>query len=190
MKLGKIVSLKELAEALEGRNLTSYVVSGAFDPLHIGSLRCVQAAHYLAMDSIRHKDGGSGVVIAIVHGDGMLYRGKGYAFMPLQERMEVICGLSCVNYVVPWGNGSDDIIAALKELKPHYYCSGGGVPMDASLISACNAIDCQVLLNVGGSLKVQSSSTLVKQADLRKEITETVLEVNEFLASQEQVNKD
>ena len=59
---------------------TTVCVSGGFDPVHIGHLRMIQdAAKY-------------GHVIVIVNSDDWLMRKKGYIFMPLEERCEILEG--------------------------------------------------------------------------------------------------
>jgi bifunctional ADP-heptose synthase (sugar kinase/adenylyltransferase) len=175
MKLGKIVQLPDLIQELEGKDVAIYATSGGFDPLHIGHLRCLQATHYLSMDTVR-SGGKSGVVVVFVNGDGFLYRKKGYAFMPLQERMEIISGLSCVDYIVPWDDGTQTVIGAIEQLKPSYFCKGGDRD-DPKVIpewEVCQRVGTQVLFGVGGT-KVQSSSKLVEKAEMKK-ISENIVQ--------------
>ncbi len=55
------------------------VVSGGFDPVHIGHLRMIQEASKLCSN-----------LIVIVNSDNFLLDKKGYAFMPVEERIEIL----------------------------------------------------------------------------------------------------
>ena len=54
------------------------MLSGGFDPIHIGHVRMILAAAEL------------GDVIIAVNSDDWLMRKKGYIFMPWEERVEII----------------------------------------------------------------------------------------------------
>ena len=54
------------------------VVSGGFDPIHIGHVRMILEASL------------EGNVIVVANSDEWLERKKGYVFMPWEERAEVI----------------------------------------------------------------------------------------------------
>ena len=54
------------------------VVSGGFDPIHIGHVRMILEASH------------EGDVIVIANSDEWLQRKKGYVFMPWEERAEII----------------------------------------------------------------------------------------------------
>lgn len=169
MKIAKVIQLPELISELKDKEVAVYATSGGFDPLHIGHLRCLQETRKLSSDTVR-SGGRSGVVVVIVNGDGFLYRKKGYAFMPSQERMEIIAGLSCVDYVVPWDDGTQTVIGALEQLKPDYFCKGGdrAEPKDIPEWEVCNRSGTTVLFGVGGD-KIQSSSNLVDKSTVHKD---------------------
>jgi len=57
-------------------NKKTIVVSGGFDPLHVGHLRMMQEAS-------QH-----GKLTVIINSDEWLFRKKGYVFMPWAERAE------------------------------------------------------------------------------------------------------
>ena len=60
------------------QNHRTIVVSGGFDPIHVGHIRMIlEAANY-------------GRVICVVNSDDWLIRKKGYIFMPFEERCEII----------------------------------------------------------------------------------------------------
>jgi cytidyltransferase-like protein len=132
------------------------VTSGGFDPMHVGHLRCILESANLAQRS--------GLpLIVIVNGDGFLHRKKGYAFMPHEERMEIIAGIRGVDHVVGWDDGSQFVTEALRILRPAFFTKGGDRDTAANVpeFELCNAIRCTVLFGVGGG-KIQSSSDLVR----------------------------
>lgn len=165
-----VKSIKDLKTFL-GENANErpvYMTSGGFDPLHVGHLRCIQGTVELANCSEVHPSIMKGLVVVVVNADSFLIRKKGYAFMPLEERMEIINGISGVDFVVPWeAFGSDQtVIKALDILKPDYFTKGGD-RFDASTIpewNICQEIGCKIITGVGKGGKVQSSSELVKRA--------------------------
>jgi D-beta-D-heptose 7-phosphate kinase/D-beta-D-heptose 1-phosphate adenosyltransferase len=142
----------------EGMSNKIIVVSGGFDPLHIGHVQMIQhAATY-------------GKVFVVINTDEWLIRKKGYAFMPYKERAAILESMSDVEEV--WGmrafRKSDDdgtVIAALNSIKPDYFANGGdrtkkNVPEQA----ICDELDIEMLWGIGGEDKPQSSSELVKRA--------------------------
>lgn len=153
-----IVSIEEAAQTSEffklADNRSVVVTSGGFDPLHIGHLRCIQAANEL---------GDAAVLIVVVNGDGFLTRKKGRPFMPHAERMEIIDGLRGVDFVVGWDDGSQTVSGALEIIRPTIFAKGGD-RSEAKLVpefEVCERIGCKVVFGVGGTEKVQSSSTLI-----------------------------
>jgi len=136
-----------------------YVTSGGFDPLHIGHLRCI-----LATTDRADKDGG--YVVVIVNGDGFLQRKKGGAFMPEDERAEIIAGIRGVDAALIWDDGSQTVTDAIAQLKPTYFTKGGdrAAPEDIPEWRVCQDVGCKVIFNMGGK-KIQSSSWLLRNLD-------------------------
>ena len=66
-----------------------YMTSGGFDPIHIGHVRCINATVDRARNKDIHPWEMTGLVVIVVNADSFLIRKKGYAFMPLEERMEL-----------------------------------------------------------------------------------------------------
>ena len=66
----------------------SVVVSGGFDPLHVGHVKMFQEATKLAAR-----------LIVIVNNDNFLMQKKGYAFMPIDERIEIIKNIPAPNFI-------------------------------------------------------------------------------------------
>ena len=136
------------------------VTSGGFDPLHVGHLRCIiESAEIARKSGIRVR------LAVIVNGNGFLLRKKSYAFMPENERMEIIAGIASVDYVIPWDDGGQTVTGALDILKPLIFTKGGDRDAAANVpeFDLCEKIGTRVIFNVGGG-KIQSSSTLVDVA--------------------------
>ena len=77
------------------------VISGGFDPMHVGHLRMIQESAKLGSK-----------LIVIVNSDRFLIDKKGYAFMPIEERMEIIKGYPEVYRVVE--SIDDDMTVSTK----------------------------------------------------------------------------
>ena len=145
----------------------NYMTSGGFDPLHIGHVRCIKATVARAQNKDIHPWQMKGIVVVVVNADSFLQRKKGYAFMPLEERMEIIDAIDGVDYVVSWEtDGDQTVCGAIEILKPTYFTKGGD-RFDASTIpewDICQKINCEIITGVGVGGKVQSSSELVERA--------------------------
>ncbi|MBK26042.1 MAG: hypothetical protein CME70_18745 [Halobacteriovorax sp.] len=162
---GKVISdVSMLVNDLQGiYDRDIYVTSGGFDPMHVGHLRCIQGTVELANNPDEYPTRHTGIVIIIVNGDGFLERKKGYAFMPHEERMEIIAGIEGVDYVVGWDDGSQTVTGAIDIIRPNYFTKGGD-RVNAETVPEfrlCSDIGCKVIFNVGGG-KIQSSSMLVE----------------------------
>ncbi len=127
-------------------------VSGGFDPLHIGHLRMIQAAKALGTR-----------LVVIVNRDEFLKQKKGYVFMPLEERMEILRGLRDVDEVVAAVDSDHTVCETLRLVKHHVFANGGDRRDEAVIPEAgvCRELGIEMIFNVGGG-KVQSSSGLVR----------------------------
>ena len=91
----------------------SIVVSGGFDPLHVGHLRMMrEAAVY-------------GKLTVIINSDDWLLRKKGYIFMPWEERAEIIGAYNFVEQVVEAKDDDRTVVESLRELMPDIFANGG-----------------------------------------------------------------
>ena len=93
--------------------------NGCFDLLHVGHLRYLWAARRL----------GEALVVA-VNDDNSLRRLKGpeRPILPLVERLQLLAGLACVDYVT-WFD-EDTPIPLLTELKPEILVKGANYSVD------------------------------------------------------------
>ncbi len=133
-------------------------VSGGFDPLHVGHVRMIQGARQLGTR-----------LVVIVNGDEFLLRKKGYVFMPLDERMEILRALRDVDEVVVAVDEDQTVRETLRQVRPDVFANGGDRRAEADIPEAevCDELGIELVFNVGGG-KVQSSSDLVRRAPPRK----------------------
>jgi cytidyltransferase-like protein len=129
-------------------------VSGGFDPLHVGHVRMIQEAAKLGTR-----------LVVIVNGDEFLLRKKGYAFMPLEERIELVRALRSVDEVVAAIDRDQTVCETLRVVRPHVFANGGDRRNMDEIPEAvvCRELGIEMVFNVGGG-KVQSSSDLVQRA--------------------------
>jgi D-beta-D-heptose 7-phosphate kinase/D-beta-D-heptose 1-phosphate adenosyltransferase len=132
------------------------MVSGGFDPLHIGHLRMIkEAAKY-------------GKVIVVVNSDAWLLRKKGFIFMPFEERKEIIEGYTEVDRVEAVDDSDGTVCEAIWRLKPTYFANGGDrTSNNTPEMNVCKQMGIEMLWGVGGG-KIQSSSDMVANATAAK----------------------
>jgi cytidyltransferase-like protein len=154
-----IIDLEELARIRERLPGILVATSGGFDPLHVGHLRCLQASRELG-----------DLLVVIANGDGYLLQKKGYVFMPEADRLEILDALRCVDYVVPFYDGSLVVSAALARIRPALFAKGVELddPTQLPEWEACQGVGCRVVLGVGGE-KIRSSSELAERAPRKAE---------------------
>ena len=168
---------KTIEEFLEWRDICNDVIkfhqsimltSGGFDPLHVGHLRCIQETVKLANDPKVFPSSAKPLVTVLVNCDAFLKAKKGYNFMTLEDRMEIIHAIEGVDCVVPWLYTNDDftVTKAIHKIRPKWFTKGGD-RTDATNIpewEICQQVGCEVITGVGGG-KIRSSSELVENAD-------------------------
>lgn len=126
-------------------------ISGGFDPLHVGHVRYIREA-------ARH-----GRVHVYLNTDEWLIRKKGFSFMPLKERAEIVGAIQGVELVIPAMDDDDTVCKNIKMFKPDIFANGGDRgPENTPELKLCNDLRIKTIFGVGGK-KIQSSSDLVKK---------------------------
>tara|TARA_Y100000592_G_scaffold34829_1_gene55333 strand:+ start:1757 stop:2224 length:468 start_codon:yes stop_codon:yes gene_type:complete len=132
------------------------VLSGGFDPMHVGHLRMIQESAKMAE-----------IVIAGVNSDEWLMRKKGYVFMPHEERVEMVQGTRGVSKAMAFDdddNSACDLLRRVRALWPNFkvaFANGGDRTSDnIPEIPVAEELDVHLIWGVGGG-KIQSSSDLV-----------------------------
>jgi rfaE bifunctional protein nucleotidyltransferase chain/domain len=114
--MGKLIGIDEAAELArqlrsQGRKVA--LANGAFDPLHVGHVRYLKAAKDCA-----------DILIVAVNSDGSVrgLKGEGRPVLPQDERVEILCALEPVDYVLIFEEPTvEKVILALR---PDYHCKG------------------------------------------------------------------
>ena len=141
--------------------MESVVVSGGFDPIHVGHLRMFKEASELAPQ-----------LIVIVNNDNFLIEKKGYVFMPIAERLEIIEGFGVVDMVVESIDKDLTVCKTLQWLAKEeilkIFANGGDRNNTDSIPEAdvCRENKIRMKFNVGGG-KIQSSSSLVAMETIK-----------------------
>ena len=132
------------------------VLSGGFDPMHVGHLRMIQESAKMAE-----------IVIVGVNSDEWLMRKKGYIFMPHSERVEMVQGTRGVSKAMAFDdddNSACDLLHRVRALWPNFkvaFANGGDRTSDnIPEIPVAKELGVHLIWGVGGG-KVQSSSDLV-----------------------------
>ena len=137
----------------EEKNEKIVMISGGFDPLHVGHLRMIKSASKY------------GKLIVVINSDDWLRRKKRYNFMSWEDRREIIEGYSEVWKVVPVDDSDNTVCEAIIREKPHFFANGGDrVESNTPERQICNDLGIKMLWNVGGN-KIRSSSNLVNNAN-------------------------
>lgn len=131
-------------------------VSGGFDPLHVGHVRYILAAAQY------------GDVHVFLNSDKWLLAKKGFIFMPYVDRREIIQAISGVITVSEAGDNDGTVCLSLVKYRPDFFAKGGDRGLDNTPESQiCSELGIPVIYGVGGG-KIESSSDLVKRAELNR----------------------
>lgn len=137
---------------------TVAIVSGYFNPIHIGHLRMVQEASRLA----EH-------LVVIVNNDRQQLLKKGRILMTEDDRLAIVAELRCVDEAFVSVDDDPTVVASLRrvrELHPDaelLFCNGGdrspsGDPAPEAVLE--DEIGLRMVYGVGGEHKADSSSRI------------------------------
>jgi len=155
---------KSLKKNQTKRGQKIVMISGGFDPIHIGHVRYIKEAKKLG-DKL----------IVVINNDNWLRAKKGEEFMKEHERKEIIKAFEGVDEVYLTEHKADmnynnpiekSVCDALRKIKPHIFANGGdrkpdGDPIPEVMI--CEELGIEMVYNVGQGGKVQSSSWLLSK---------------------------
>jgi D-beta-D-heptose 7-phosphate kinase/D-beta-D-heptose 1-phosphate adenosyltransferase len=108
-----------LVRAARKRGECVVFTNGCFDLLHVGHLRSLEQARRL----------GDRLIVA-VNADASVRRlkGPGRPLVRARQRMEVLAGLECVDWVMQFR--ADTPLASIRALHPDVLAKGGDWPLD------------------------------------------------------------
>ena len=132
---------------------STVMVSGGFDPVHVGHIRLIlEAAKF-------------GDVIVIANSDKWLFRKKGFVFMTFEQRKEILDAIKGVILVDAVDDKDGTVCEAIRTHKPTYFANGGDRRRaNTPEVNLCQELGVEMLWGVGGDKKSESSSDLVKKA--------------------------
>ncbi len=126
------------------------LISGGFDPCHIGHVRMIKAARAY------------GDVIVALNSDEWLMRKKRYVFMSWDDRAEILREMRV--RVVDVDDRDDTVCEALQRIVPQYFGNGGDrTAANDKEHEVCARLGITEVFGLGGG-KVRSSSDLVRQS--------------------------
>ena len=132
------------------------MVSGGFDPVHVGHIR-------LILDASKFGD-----VIVVANSDQWLYRKKGFVFMTFDQRKEILDSIKGVVLVDSVNDTDGTVCEAIRRIKPDFFANGGDrKKTNTPEVDVCNQLGIELLWGVGGTSKTESSSDLVERVRVR-----------------------
>jgi cytidyltransferase-like protein len=136
------------------------VLSGGFDPPHIGHARMIKEASEIADN-----------VIVGVNSDDWLEDKKGYIFMPWTERSELVSYFKGVTETVSFDDSDGTACDLIEKVKNQFpdksiaFGNGGDrVNDNVPEVLVSTQLGVELVWKLGGG-KIQSSSDLVKNAN-------------------------
>jgi D-beta-D-heptose 7-phosphate kinase/D-beta-D-heptose 1-phosphate adenosyltransferase len=156
-----VMQIKSPAGAFRIYPTAIIMVSGGFDPIHIGHIRMFQAARDLYPGSFLY---------VILNSDQFLIEKKGFVFMPFNEREEILQDIKSVDFILPCVDEDQTVRESIRLISKMWvgadkivFANGGDrtqgtVPEE----DVCRELGIEMAWNVGGG-KIQSSSDLVRK---------------------------
>lgn len=134
------------------------IASGGYDPIHSGHIAYMSAARAL----------GDRLIVGL-NSDAWLVRKKGQAFMPLEERIQIVSNLKMVDQCIAFDDTDGSAIDAIKQVRAMYpndiitFVNGGD--RTAVNIPEMSYKDSNLVFQfgVGGEDKKNSSSWILKE---------------------------
>ncbi len=133
------------------------IVSGYFNPLHVGHIRMMEAVAEMADH-----------LIVIVNNDEQQVMKKGRIITPLGDRLEIVRALRIVDEAVAAIDEDATVKQTLASIRERYPAASvtfanGGDRSSASVVAeaeVCEALGIGLRLGVGGTEKADSSSRI------------------------------
>ena len=136
------------------------IVSGYFNPIHIGHLRMIRAAKDLAPH-----------LVVIVNNDRQQLLKKGRILMTEDDRQAIVAELRSVDEAFVAVDDDPTVVASLRSVRERYpdaellFCNGGdrsdaGDPVPSAEAHLTEEIGLQMVYGVGGEEKSDSSSRI------------------------------
>lgn len=140
------------------------IVSGYFNPLHVGHLRMMRAARQIG-----------DMLVVIVNNDDQQMLKKGRIILPVADRLEVVAALRDVDRAIVATDTDSTVNETLALLRRDYptehlvFANGGDRSSSLEIAEAgtCRSLDIEVRFGIGGNEKADSSSRINAMLDNR-----------------------
>lgn len=118
------------------------MISGGFDPIHVGHIRLIREAAKF------------GDVIVAMNSDDWIFRQKGFNSIGFKERKEFLMAIKGVVKVLPVNDEDGTVCAALIEHKPTFFANGG-IRNEGNTPEkiVCEELGIKMLWDIGSSWK-------------------------------------
>jgi len=150
---------------------TKILVSGAFDPLHIGHILLLkEAAEY-------------GEVTIALNSDEWIIRKKGYVFMPFELREDLLMTVPYVKEVIGFDDFDGTVCSALESASPDFFGNGGNRSSQNTPkkeIELCEKLGIMPIWNLGEGVADNKYLMLTQSTIVRKTLEE-VGKMNKFI---------
>jgi cytidyltransferase-like protein len=139
-------------------NRSIAIVSGYFNPLHVGHVRMIRAARELA-----------DLLVVIVNNDAQQILKKGRVIIAEDDRLEVVASLRAVDKALLAVDQDGTVRATLGVIRDEFpearlvFANGGDRRDVASIAEAdvCSALGIEIAFGVGGDDKADASSRII-----------------------------
>ena len=136
------------------------VLSGGFDPLHVGHIRMIQHARDMAA-----------LVVVGINSDDWLERRRGRVMTPFEDRCQIVASIRGVTSAVGFDDTDDTAVALLKMVcrlspgaKIAFGNGGDRTSTNVPEVETCQELGVDLVWGVGGN-KVESSSGIIENAE-------------------------
>lgn len=136
--MGKVIkreNIRQVVKELQEKGETVVTTNGCFDILHVGHVRYLQKTKTFANYSIVLLNSDESV---------RLIKGEGRPINNQEDRAEILCALSCVDYVVLFDESSPRDL--LDEIKPDVHTKGADYSVET-------LPEADVILKNGGKIE-------------------------------------
>jgi cytidyltransferase-like protein len=147
------------------------LISGAFDPLHIGHILLLkEASEY-------------GDVVVALNSDEWIIKKKGYILTPFEIRQELVNSVPYVSETIGFDDIDGTACSALETVKPDFFGNGGGrsaFNTPKKEVELCDKMGIMPVWNLGESLK-DNKYLLLTLDNVLKKTLEEVSNLNQFM---------
>jgi len=152
---------------------TKILISGAFDPLHIGHILLFkEAAEY-------------GDVVVALNSDEWIIKKKGYVFAPYDMREDALSVVPYVSEVIGFDDFDGTACSALETVKPDFFGNGGSrsaFNTPKKEVELCDKLGIIPVWNLGEGIK-ENKYMMLAMSNVVSKTLEEVEKINKFTES-------